>query len=124
MQRKPFDLQAALEGKPVVTSSGRKITEIHHLKTAHKNMECIVAVTEDGYVKLSYIDGKYDCSNDSIPGNLFMAEEEKEMCFYCDEFEIRGKGSASCEICDKQSSDFRSYKLAKRIKALEEKLKC
>jgi hypothetical protein len=43
---KPFDLERALAGDPVVTRDGRKVTEIHYFKTL-----------EDRYFILAVIDG-------------------------------------------------------------------
>lgn len=42
---KPFDLHKAMAGAPVVTASGKKVTEIKFLATASPKM-CVVAVID------------------------------------------------------------------------------
>lgn len=66
---KPFDLQKALAGDPVVTRDGRKVTEVVHMKTAREN-ESIVFVAS-GLCYATHLNGiidTFDSAND-----LFMA---------------------------------------------------
>lgn len=73
---RPFNLQEALAGKPVITRDGRKVTEIYHLKTATVGVQSVLFIV-DGYVESCNTDGRYstkDCSYD-----LFMAPESIEV---------------------------------------------
>jgi hypothetical protein len=71
---KPFNLQEALAGKPVVTRDGLPVTEIHELKTA-TNRHNVVAVV-NGSAKSFTKNGAY-FSNNPAPFDLFMAVETK-----------------------------------------------
>lgn len=51
-----FNLEKALQGNPVVTRDGRKVTEIYHLKTISNQIAPVVAVI-DGMTSLYRIDG-------------------------------------------------------------------
>lgn len=46
---KPFDLEKALNGHPVVTRDGRKVTEIHYFKTVGRHYKLYGAVNEPEY---------------------------------------------------------------------------
>ena len=63
---KPFDLQAALAGKPVVTRDGIKVKEIHQFKTVDGNRN-IVAIVNGGMLSYEQ-NGKYpfNSSNDLL----------------------------------------------------------
>jgi hypothetical protein len=74
MTKKPFNLQEALAGKPVVTRDGHPVTEIHELKTA-TNRHNVVAVV-NGSAKSFTKNGAY-FSNNPAPFDLFMAIETK-----------------------------------------------
>lgn len=75
---KPFNLEEALAGKPVVTKSGQKVIELHYFKGIDSKYECIIAQIE-GYVSLErfYINGNYHF-NQTSNFDLFMAEEKIE----------------------------------------------
>ena len=73
---KPFDLEKALAGEPVVTKDGNPVTQLIKFE-----------VTEgDGYVLYGVVNnkirnfldsGKYDKTFESHPFDLFMAEPER-----------------------------------------------
>ena len=73
---KPFDLEKALAGEPVVTKDGNPVTQLIKFE-----------VTEgDGYVLYGVVNnkirnfldsGKYDRTFESHPFDLFMAEPER-----------------------------------------------
>ena len=71
MNLKPFDLQKALAGDPVVTRDGRKVTEIIEFKTACNTLQNTVAVI-DGHFYSFYENGKCMSQWDS-EFDLFMA---------------------------------------------------
>lgn len=71
---KPFDLEKALAGEPVITRDGKKATEVVFLKTAD-DLYVVIAVV-DGKV-LSYTkDGKYWASKSADQNDLFMAPKK------------------------------------------------
>lgn len=47
---KPFDLQAALRGEPVIDNDGNKYIQIVHLDKAHISRFRVKAVKEDGTI--------------------------------------------------------------------------
>jgi tellurite resistance-related uncharacterized protein len=68
---KPFDLQKALAGDPVITRDGVPVTEIHHFKT--RNDEFNVIGVYKGIFRSFKEDGKFGLNSDSIM-DLLMAE--------------------------------------------------
>ena len=73
---KPFDLEKALAGEPVVTRDGRPVTQLIKFE----------AIVEDGYVIYGVVNnkifnfldsGKYDRTFESHCFDLFMAEPER-----------------------------------------------
>lgn len=56
---KPFDLQAALSGKPVQTRDGRKVIEIKLMEKARANTMSVVVVYEGGEVQRYNPDGNW-----------------------------------------------------------------
>lgn len=80
---KPFNLQEALAGKPVVTRDGLKVTEIYHFKTgtsAYSVHACI-----DGRIKEYTQRGTYYETGNGSDFDLFMEEPIVESWFnvYC-----------------------------------------
>jgi len=75
---KPFNLEEALAGKPVVTREGRKVLQLHCFKNISKENECISVIIE-GYnsIRNLYENGRYLETQDH-PNDLFMAEEKIE----------------------------------------------
>ncbi len=81
---KPFDLEKALAGEPVVTRDGRPVTQLIKFE----------AIVEDGYVIYGVVNnkifnfldsGKYDKTFESHCFDLFMAEPERWVNVYYDE---------------------------------------
>lgn len=66
---KPFNLEKALAGDPVVTRDGRKVTEIVHFKTLN-NPQNIIAVL-NGRLFPFYENGQYIAQDTEF--DLFMA---------------------------------------------------
>jgi len=71
---KPFDLQKALAGEPVVTRGGDKVTEIHNFSTRHGEMT-VFAIIEGGFLTFNKNGKHYSGISDS-DFDLFMAEPE------------------------------------------------
>jgi len=73
---KPFDLEKALAGEPVVTRDGRKVTQLHMFNCDECLIYPLYGVVFENLEKWKR-DGKYNIREES-QNDLFMAE--KEMC--------------------------------------------
>lgn len=75
---KPFNLEEAKAGKPVVTREGKKVLELYHFKNSTIDIgQTIVAIIEgDDSLKTYYPDGRF-LSTHIGRLDLFMAEETK-----------------------------------------------
>jgi len=72
---KPFDLEKALAGDPVITRDGVPVTEIYHFKT--RNDEFNVIGVYRGIFRIFKEDGRFGINSDiTSPMDLFMAEPE------------------------------------------------
>ncbi|VBQ81196.1 hypothetical protein [Burkholderia pseudomallei] len=70
---KPFDLEAAKRGEPMITREGRAVTEFHHFTTIEGEYPCVAII--DGESNTYGLNGKY-WGNDTENYNrrdLFMA---------------------------------------------------
>jgi tellurite resistance-related uncharacterized protein len=78
---KPFNLQKALAGEPVVTRDGNKVTEIHNFSTRHGEMT-VFAIIEGCFLTFNN-NGKH-YSSEFVDSNfdLFMAEPEAWINIY------------------------------------------
>lgn len=71
---KPFNLKAALAGKPVVTRDGRAVTQLHlfeHIRSDYP----VRAVVEERIE--CYTDTGYSCTGDVFASDLLMSVERK-----------------------------------------------
>jgi hypothetical protein len=68
---KPFDLQKALAGDPVITRDGKPVTEIHHFKTWKDEFRVFGEIR--GILRKFKEDGRFVLNSDSDM-DLFMAE--------------------------------------------------
>lgn len=71
MNLKPFNLEKALAGDPVVTRCGIQVTEIVQLRTASATDRPIIGVV-NGIPRSFRIDGTF-CEGYVFPDDLFMA---------------------------------------------------
>lgn len=80
---KPFNLQLALAGKPVVTRDGRKVAEIYHFKTLKSDYTVHASI--DGYNREYTTEGMYYNNGSESVADLFMEEPvvEKWVNIYC-----------------------------------------
>lgn len=69
---KPFNLQEALAGKPVVTRDGRKVTEIYHFKTGTSVYSVHACI--DGCIREYTQRGTYYETGNGSDFDLFMEE--------------------------------------------------
>ena len=74
-QLKPFNLEQALAGAPVMTREGRKVVRIFYAEEACENSQ-VICVFETGVVFPYYKDGTY--TNSSSVHELVMAPTKKE----------------------------------------------
>lgn len=74
---KPFNLEAALAGAPVVTRGGDIVTEIFHFKTVEGIMYPVIAIV-DGERHSFTTTGKYNVTMVTHDNDLFMGTEKKE----------------------------------------------
>ncbi len=68
---KPFNLQKALAGEPVITREGKQVTEIHHFKTRNDKFNVIAII--DGYYRTFDESGNYSLTDNS--NDLFMKSQ-------------------------------------------------
>ena len=81
MKMKPFNLEDALAGKPVVTRSGVPLTEIHKFNSSNDSQTLFAVV--DGFVFRYYDNGKYNLIDGESNLDLFMKPEfEKKYIAY------------------------------------------
>lgn len=71
---KPFNLEQALAGKPVVTRDGRPVTQLHLFKVDNPFPLC--GLTENNRIHQWSENGKQFLEGDNA-GDLFMASEKK-----------------------------------------------
>ena len=70
---KPFNLEEALAGKPVVTRNGRKVLQL--IKFNMESEYCLF-VNVEGIIEKYKIDGSYGLYDSfEYPEDLFMADE-------------------------------------------------
>jgi len=74
---KPFNLQEALAGKPVVTRDGRKVSRIIHMPEVADPYNKVLAISDARYMTYSE-SGEFSLYNWSSVHDLFMASEKKE----------------------------------------------
>ena len=73
---KPFDLEAAKAGAPLVTRDGRPAKFIAHVGDAHPSQRLLVLI--DGVVHTKFESGKYASSPAHVSDNdLFMASVKR-----------------------------------------------
>ena len=67
---KPFNLQAALNGAPVITRDGRPVSQLHLFECVdQQKLHGVLG----GYVQSWSVDGKYSFSRKEVEADLFMA---------------------------------------------------
>lgn len=90
---KPFDLEAAKAGAPIITRSGVPVRFVEHLPKATEGFQIIV-IAEEMYVYTYYDNGKmYDETGDD-PMDLFMAPVKRTVWVnligsFCAENQVR-----------------------------------
>jgi hypothetical protein len=74
---KPFNLQEALAGKPVVTRDGRKVSRIIHMPEVADPYNKVLAISDARYMTYSE-SGEFSLCNPGSVNDLFMVSEKKE----------------------------------------------
>ena len=96
---KPFDLEAAKAGAPLVTRDGRPAKFIAHVVEAHPSQRLIVLV--DGVVLTKFENGKYAGSSAHVSDNdLFMAPAKRTVWA-----NVYGYGGATWYNTEKDADD-------------------
>jgi len=71
---KPFDLEGAKRGEPLMTRDGRAVAEFHHFKTI-RSVYCCTTIIDGEPV--SYTDGGQFHRNREDKSDLFMAPKKR-----------------------------------------------
>jgi hypothetical protein len=74
---KPFDLQRAIAGDPVVTRDGRRAKFVAHVPESKRGCTTIAFVEGDGAVRLYYDNGSFCYDNSISEHDLQMAPKKK-----------------------------------------------
>lgn len=72
---KPFDLQKAIAGDPVVTRDGRNVIDIHHFKHDTSNLCLCAHIEGEPSPDWFHANGR-DNLSDEDPSDLFMAPKK------------------------------------------------
>jgi len=118
---KKFNLFEALEGKPVITKNGKKVTQITKFNNVKTLPYCICGVVE-GSLESWSIEGKYHHSHESQL-DIYMAEESKTIWINVWKHVKDGSLSASIhsrkDKCDNEIDELLSHTLVKTIEITE-----
>jgi len=72
---KPFDLEAAKRGEPLMTRDGRAVSEFHRFETLRSSIYSCMAIVDGESV--SYTDGGQFHRNREDKSDLFMAPKKR-----------------------------------------------
>jgi hypothetical protein len=75
-EMKPFDLEAAKRGKPVVTRDGRKVIDLHHFEHDKSELCLCVHIEGEGSPDWFHANGR-DNLSDEDPSDLFMESKKR-----------------------------------------------
>jgi hypothetical protein len=73
---KPFNLEEALSGKPVVTRNGNEVTQFHKFNVLDLDAQELYAVIDDRQIESFYLNGQWREKGES-GYDLFMKSESK-----------------------------------------------
>lgn len=110
---RPFNLEEAIQGKPLVTRDGRKILDFHYFKDV-KELYPIIAVVDGESSIRSYTEiGRCFRSETESKTDLLMYEEPKtyyaNVYRYSDEMILTSNGILSKEAMIKQGENRKNY---------------
>jgi hypothetical protein len=118
---KKFNLSEALEGKPVITKNGKKVTQITKFDNVTITKYSICGVVEGSLENWS-IEGKYNLTHQS-EFDIYMAEEKKTIWINVWKHVKDGSLSASIhsrkDKCDMEIDELLSHTLVKTIEITE-----
>ena len=100
---KPFNLEKALAGEPVVTRDGRKVTDIHYFSAPAK-YKVVAHIVNNSCVDTFEIDGTYLEDSESST-DLFMAERERWINIYWDEYNQKAFSTGSVYATELQAKE-------------------
>ena len=78
---KPFNLEEALAGKPVITRDLRKVTEIHHFTKASEDVQFTLYAVVEGLIHAYTLNGSFFTQGTTSDSDLFMEEPVVEKWF-------------------------------------------
>jgi len=73
---RPFNLQEAIDGKPLITRGGKKVLDFHYFKAIKGDSKIYVLIEGNDYPITFHIDGMF-AQNIKTEYDLFMYEEPK-----------------------------------------------
>jgi hypothetical protein len=73
---KPFNLDLALAGEPVITRNGNEVTKLHKFDVIDLDAQELYAVIDDRQIESFYLNGQWREKGES-GYDLFMAEQKK-----------------------------------------------
>ena len=82
---KPFDLEKALAGEPVVTKDGNPVTQLIKFEAKEEDNGYVLYGVVNNKIRNFLDSGKYDRTFESHPFDLFMAEPERWVNVYYNE---------------------------------------
>ena len=112
---RPFNLEEAIQGKPLVTRDGRKILDFHYFEPISKSNRYPIQAITDGcnVLKGFTLDGKYKYNTEESNNDLFMYEEPKtyyvNVYRYSDEMILTSNGILSKEATIKNGGNNKNY---------------
>lgn len=90
---KPFNLQEALEGKPLVTRDGKKVLDFHYFECSNLTSDYPIIAFIEGQIYLnSYTNNGLSVRHRVSDTDLFMYEAPEEKAYMVAVYEIHDTG--------------------------------
>jgi len=109
---RPFNLEEAIEGKPLITRGGKKVLDFHYFKAIKGNSKIYALIEGNNYPITFHIDGMF-AQNIKTEDDLFMYEEPKtyyaNVYRYSDEMILTSNGILSKEATIKNGGNNKNY---------------
>lgn len=102
---KKFNLEMALEGKPVITRDGRKVEQIKYFENVEIDFPVFAVIC--GQLDCFTIDGNYSIpENDLNPKNLFMKPQTKTMWMAYQKIDSTGSCDTTALFSSKEDLNY------------------
>ena len=102
---KPFNLELAMKGEPVVTREGKKILEIHCFEKVLGQYR-LVGVNENGDLLSWTITGSYNNTEKGHKNDLFMATKTQKVWIAVNTTEGYAHGTAKIFNTENEAKEF------------------